>query len=136
MKPIFVSQSAKRAKTVAKKSLETEAVFSKDNPIKVGVAVKNAFVAWIGRDFPKQDFYGFKNLDVAKSDLSILVNARLLVIIHTIYSQKVSTAVNFAFEYGVPVLWVNNTFPPKNKIWFFDVISNDIRWELICQMTK
>lgn len=136
MKPIFVSKSSKKAKAVAKKSLGTEAIFSKGNPIQVGAVVRNDFIAWIGRGFPKRDSFGFKNLDIAKSDLSILVNAKLLVIIHSIYLQRVNAAVNFAFEHGIPILWVNNISPPKDKTWFFDAISNDIRWELICQMTK
>jgi hypothetical protein len=136
MKNVFLSKSRRLIKAANKESAKTEAVFSKDNPIQVGMTVKNDFIAWLGKDFPKQDFYGFKNLDAAKSDLSFLINAKLLVIIHTLYTQRVSAAVNFAFEYGIPILWINDTFPPKSKAWFFDAVSKNICWELICQLTK
>lgn len=136
MKPVFVSQSAKRAKVVAKRFDETKLMLSDPKAIQVGIHIENNFIAWIGKDFPNKDQYGFKNLDIAQSDLSILVNAKLLVIIHTTYSRKVNAAVNFAYEYGIPTLWIDSILPPGDKVWFFNAVSNDIYWELICQLAK
>ena len=136
MKNTFFSKSANRMKDAIKKAEKKEIVFSKDKPIQVGISVKNSFVAWIGRGFPKWDSYTFKHVDVSQSDLSILVNVKLLVVIHTIYTQKINAVVNFAFEYGIPILWINNVLPPKDKAWFFSKISKKIYWELICQTAK
>ena len=130
---LFYSKSSSKVKAKAEK---TEMVFSKTNPIQVGVAINNDFIAWIGRDLPKYNLYGFKNIDIIKSDLSVLVNAKLLIAVFTVYSLKVNAAVNFAFEHGIPILWINSTCPPKDKAWFFNAVSNDVCWELICQMAK
>lgn len=132
-KNIFRSKSAKKDKA---KIAKAEIVFSKINPIRIGVTVNNDFIAWLGRDIPKQDLYGFKNIDIIKSDLSVLVNAKLLIVAFTVYSLKVNAAVNFAFEHGIPILWINSVFPPKDKAWFFNAVSNDVYWELICQLAR
>lgn len=133
-KNVFISKSSRLAKD---KKLEKRGLMLLDpKPIQVGLLAKNAFIAWIGRDFSKQDHYGFKNIDISKLDLSILVNAKLLIVIYTSYSKKVNAAVNFACEYGIPILWINSILPPVNKAWFFNEVSNSIYWELICQMAK
>ena len=93
-------------------------------------------IAWIGNNLLKSDAYGFRNLDISNSDLSILLNVKLLVVHFTSFLQKVEAAVNFAYEYGIPILWINYKFPPKDKIWFFGGTSKNVSWELICQMAQ
>mgnify|MGYP001034949524 CR=1 FL=1 len=99
-------------------------------------SVGNNFIAWIGRSIPKDNLYGFRNIDISESDLSILVDAKLLVVAYISCLGKVESAVNFAYEYGIPILWVNSFFPSKEKAWFFDNTSKTICWELICQMAR
>lgn len=135
-KNVFRSKSRVLALDEVKKAQEKFFSPPALKKVKVFTSVKSNFIAWIGRNLPKGDVYGFKNLDISKSDVSILVDAKLLVVHCTNYSGRVGSVVNFAFEYGVPILWVNYGFPPKDKAWFFKKVSKDVYWELICQMAE
>jgi len=136
--PVFTSKSRRTVKTPEVKIVYREVPPS---PV-IGASPENAVVirkfviAWIGHDFPRGDAYGFTNIDISKQDISVLVNVSLLCVMNTFYSNKVSSIINFAFEYGVPILWINKEYPPKDKIWFFKDYAKSISWELICQIAK
>ena len=133
MKNTFISKSARIIKAKRRKIEKTNPIslISKEVSVKSG-----SYILWIGSDIPKENLYGFRNLDARSLDSSVLVHASLLVVLHTFITSKVNALIFFAYEYGVPILWIHDFLPPQGRLWFFKETSKTISWELICQMAR
>ena len=95
---------------------------------------------WIGVD--KHNFFdlgqalGFNPVRFRDKDLSVLIRAKCLILCYADLYGKTISAVNFACEYGIPVLWHHKHLPPETYFWSFKRMFHNTNprafWETVC----
>jgi len=94
------------------------------------------FIAWAGEKCPNENMYGFHFVDSSSVDVSSLINVKLLIVHDAYFTASVNAVIRFAYEYGIPILWVGSQMPPDEKQWFFKAFSTKLNWELVCSIIK
>lgn len=99
-------------------------------------------ILWIGFDkqkfFDQGDLFGFSSIWLEDKDLSVLMQAKCLIVCYANMYGKTINAVNFACEYGIPTLWHHKHLPPETYFWSFKHMfhSNSFRafWGVVCSI--
>jgi hypothetical protein len=140
----FISASARRI-VEEKKSLPRGRIVPKNTAPKEIIRIERRytpvpsygnFIAWAGEKCPDENMYGFHFVDSSSVDVSSLINVKLLTVHDTYFTASVNAVIRFAYEYGIPILWVGSQMPPDEKQWFFKAFSTKLNWELICSIIK
>lgn len=134
----FYSKSASRQKH-NKKGLKTHIIIK--DAVEKAVYVADP-VLWIGVDrhnfFDRGKFFGFNSIWFGNKDLSVLLHAKCLVVCYADMYGKAVNAVNFACEYGIPVLWYHKHLPPEAYFWSFKCMIGNLDqrafWEIVCNI--
>ena len=140
MKNTFFSRSSRKCQK-AKDSVALvpphETLINKD------VYVTNPII-WIGNDlcnfFESGKLFGFGCIWLENKDLSTLIHSKCLIISYADIFGKTANAVNFACEYGIPVIWLHRHSPPEAYFWSFKAILNGKSpksfWRNVCLLEQ
>lgn len=105
MKNVFISKSARASKGEALSIVRKVVVFKNTN-----------LIVWIGNDLNMlfENCFGVTAKKIDKdTDISGIVKARFLVVCYVeILLPYMIRFINFACEYGVPVVWIGSLSPP------------------------
>lgn len=121
MKPVFRSKSAN---VVDFKKVDVQFIESLIQ-----------YVVTIG-EAPLRSISDVKFIELEDSDFSILCKTMALVVCSSYYDGKINGAICFAVEYGIPVIWLSTLRPPIDKMFMFDLITDNrnIVWRYLCQI--
>ena len=136
MANIFISKSAR---TVNKKAGKVISTIEKPK-----FRFDNNFIAWIGSDSydlaKASCAYGFDEFWYkTKADLEKILFAKAVILCNVLMTPDVLAAINFAAEYGVPLVWIHSyRHPPARQIWSFTFCINyqpkiTLFWRALCR---
>jgi len=99
-------------------------------------------IIWVGEDydnlFIKGALYNFKCKWFVDTDLSVVHQAKGIVVSCTDVTPKILSLVNFACEYGIPSIWFNSHLPPEVCYWNFThrihIEDSNMFWRDVCQI--
>lgn len=140
MKNTFISKSSKRfrkPKDSVTLAPPREILINRD------VYVTSPII-WIGKDlcnfFEHGKLFGFSCVWLENKDLSVLIHSKCLIISYADVFGKVVKAINFACEYGVPIMWLHRHLPPEVCFWSFNAMLNGKSpksfWRNICLLEQ